>query len=155
MKEFLARGSVLVGIGSRLRGDDAFGPILADRLGGKVHWPVLNVGETPENHIGPILSLEPERVLLIDAVHWGAVPGRIGFFPADEILWGGVSTHATSLRLFAEALFARGGCRVALLGAEPGNTEAGAALSVVMERSVNAVAACVEDLAAACRARAT
>ena len=150
LKEFLKPRSVLVGIGSRLRGDGAFGPVLADRLQGKVHWPVLDVGETPENHIGPVLSFEPESVLLVDAVHFGGSPGRIGFFPPDEVAWEGVSTHAASLRLLAEILRSRGGCFVALLGAEPANTGIGAPLSPEVKHAVDVIAACVEQLASAC-----
>lgn len=151
LKAFLGPCAVLVGIGNRLRGDDAFGPILVDLLQGKVHWPVLDVGETPENYIGSILSLEPKQVLLLDAAKWGAPPGKIGFFPSGEILWGSISTHAASLRLFAEVLGDRGGCVAALLAAQPGSTEMGAPLSTEVKQSVNAIAACVESFAGACR----
>jgi len=146
LKRFMGPPAVLVGIGNRLRGDDAFGPLLIDRLNGKVPWQAVDVGETPENYIGRILSLEPERVLLLDAVHWSATPGRIGFFPSSQIPWGGISTHAASLRLFAEVLRDQGKCLVAVLGAEPGNTDLGAPLSREMERSVRAVAETLEHL---------
>ena len=149
LKEFLRPRSVLVGIGNALRGDDAFGVVLADRLSGKVRWPVLSVGETPENHIGPILSSEPDRVLLMDAVTCGAAPGRIAFFAPDEILCGGVSTHAASLGLFAEMLCAWGGCSAAVLGAEPCHMEMAAPLSDEVAHGVNVVAAFVEELGSA------
>jgi len=137
---FLRPRSVLVGVGSRLRGDDAFGPLLVDRLHDQVCWPLCDAAETPENYIGRIASHEPERVLILDAVRSGVAPGRIGFFPAGAICVGGVSTHMISLRLFAELLAARTACAVALLGAEPGRTAVGAPLSPEMEASLSTVA---------------
>jgi len=119
IEEFLCPGMVVVGIGNRLRGDDGFGPFLVDDLRGRVGWPLVDAGETPENHIGRIVSLSPERVLLLDAVAWGARPGEIGFFPSEAIPFDGVCTHSMSLRLFADMLTARADCRVGLLGIQP------------------------------------
>ena len=150
LKEFLAPSTLFVGIGNRLRGDDAFGPALIERLHGLASWPLLDAGETPENYIGRVLSFRPEQVLLFDAVRWAGAPGAIGFFQYDEIPWEGGCTHAASLRLFAEALYVRGKCVTALLGAEPRNLEFGAQLSVDMEQSVEAVAAYIKGLDIAC-----
>jgi len=132
-----------VGIGNRLRGDDGFGPLLVDHLRGCVGWPLVDAGETPENHIGRIVSFSPERVLLLDAVAWGSRPGGIGFFPGDEIPFDGVCTHSMSLRLFADMLTARADCAVGLLGIQPKGLELGRPLSAEVESGVGEVAACL------------
>ena len=139
---FLRPRTALVGIGNRLRGDDAFGPLVVDKLAGRSPWPVWDAGEAPEGDIGRIASLKPERVLLLDAVRWGASPGAIGFFALQTIPWQGVSTHAISLRLFAELLSYRTGCTVALLGPEPRYTGMGLPLCAEVRGSVE----CVVDL---------
>ena len=136
LSDFVTPRAVLVGIGNRLRGDDAFGPILIDRLQGRVPWPLVDTGETPENYVGKVLSFGPDRVLLLDAVRWGEAPGTLGFFRADEIPWGGASTHGASLRLFADLLRAENGCVSALLGPEPACTDVCAPLGPDVERSV-------------------
>ena len=140
LEEFLRPRLILVGIGNRLRGDDAFGPILVDRLRGRISSPLFDAAETPENYIGRIASLEPERILILDAVRWGASPGCIGFFPTDAIPFGGVSTHAVSLRLFAELTASRAECPVALLGAEPKGTAMGDPLSPEVGTSIDRLA---------------
>lgn len=137
---FLRPRTVLVGVGNRLRGDDAFGPMLVERLRGRVSWPTWDSGETPENDIGRIASFEPRRTLVLDAVTWRAAPGRIGFFALEDIPLAGVSTHAISLRMFAELLSARAGCPVALLGVEPQDTGFASPISDGMARSLDRIA---------------
>jgi len=148
IEEFLCPGMVVVGIGNRLRGDDGFGPFLVDDLRGRVGWPLVDAGETPENHIGRIVSLSPERVLLLDAVAWGARPGEIGFFPSEAIPFDGVCTHSMSLRLFADMLTARADCRVGLLGIQPKGLELGRPLSAEVGSGVREVAACLAEASA-------
>jgi Ni,Fe-hydrogenase maturation factor len=41
--------SVLLAVGNAMRGDDALGPTLADRLQGKVSATIVDAGEVPEN----------------------------------------------------------------------------------------------------------
>jgi len=147
LEAFLCPAAVLVGVGNRLRGDDAFGPRVLDRLRGRVGWPFCDVGEAPENHIGNILAHRPQCVLLLDAVRWGRSPGTIGFFRAKAVPFGGCSVHRPSLRLVLELLSHGGRCRTALLGVEPEATAFGAPLSVAVARSIERVAKHVVRLA--------
>jgi len=153
LAEFLVAPSVLVGIGNRLRGDDAFGPAVVERLRGKIGWPLIDAGEAPENFIGKILASGASRVLLLDSARWEGEPGEIGFFCPEAIPWGGVSTHGASLRLLCDLLRARGGCESALLGVEPVCTEVCAPLSPEIAKSVAAAAAFLLRLAVAGEAR--
>jgi len=146
---FLRPGSILVGIGNRLRGDDAFGPMLIDRMR-EYHdmpWRVFDAEETPENLSGAIAALEPESVLLLDACRSVGAPGDVSLFPMEAIPYGGISTHAPSLRLFAEFLSWRVSCPVAILGVEPCVLSMGAPLSPAVERSLDTVAGVLERLA--------
>ena len=144
---FLLGPAVLVGIGNRLRGDDAFGPTLIDRLRGRVGWTLIDAGDVPENFVGKIVASGAPRALLLDTARWGGEPGEIGFFSPDAIPWGGVSTHGASLRLLCDLLQARGGCAAALLGAEPLSMEVSAPLSPPLAKSASAAAAFLKRLA--------
>ena len=45
---------LILGIGNRLRGDDAVGSILAERLAKKLDVPIIDEGNVPENYLAPI-----------------------------------------------------------------------------------------------------
>jgi hydrogenase maturation protease len=75
-------GAVVIGIGNRLRGDDALGPIVADALRERLSVPV-------REHTGESLSLiaewsGAESVILVDAVRSGGEPGEIRRFDLIE-----------------------------------------------------------------------
>lgn len=80
---------LIIGVGNRLRGDDAVGPLAIDRLKESPdlpdNWLLIDAGEVPENALGLVEKEKPDRVLLIDACDWGAEPGEVRFFSADEL----------------------------------------------------------------------
>ncbi|MBD3277109.1 MAG: hydrogenase maturation protease, partial [Candidatus Aegiribacteria sp.] len=67
---------VFVGIGNLLKGDDALGPKLVEELASK-GLKTVDAGTTPENYIGKVASMEPDTVVLIDAVHLDSKPGSV------------------------------------------------------------------------------
>jgi len=140
LANFLRPGAVLVGVGNRLRGDDACGPLLADRLRGRIPWAVCDAATAPENTIGLIARLCPTAIIFLDAVSWGAPAGQIGFFPEQAIPWGGISTHAVSLRLLAAFLREDRDTPVALLGVQPAQMVLGTPPSAAVRAAVASIA---------------
>ena len=59
LKRLLIGKVVIVGIGNSLRGDDALGPLLVERLKERVKVPCIDAGRSLENYIGKILKEEP------------------------------------------------------------------------------------------------
>jgi len=146
---FIRPPAALVGIGNRLCGDDAFGPLVIDRVRHRIPWPVWDSGDTPEGDTGRIAAFEANSVLLLDAVVWGAAPGEIGFFQAHEIPRQGVSTHAASLRLFSDLLNQCTQWPVALLGVTPKQTGLAQPLSEEVEAGLEQVCRFLVETAAA------
>ena len=104
----LRRDACLVGVGNRLKGDDAAGPLLVDALASTVTFPCLDVGVAPENHLERVVATGAAVVVVADAMDFGAAPGTTRLFK-DVALAGGLSTHALSLELATDYLRARGG----------------------------------------------
>ncbi|MBU0630667.1 MAG: hydrogenase 3 maturation endopeptidase HyCI [Candidatus Margulisbacteria bacterium] len=106
LKTLLGERTVVMGVGSLLKKDDALGPLIISKLidRGFVKYPLIDAGTTPENYIGKIAGLEPDLLLIIDAADFGAAPGTIALFNSAEILLKGFSTHDLSLKTFAEHL---------------------------------------------------
>jgi hydrogenase 3 maturation protease len=70
--------TVVVCVGNRLRGDDGLGPLVAQKLRGRLKGTtVIDCRTTPENHILEIVALNPEIVLLVNAIDEGERPGTI------------------------------------------------------------------------------
>lgn len=80
---------LIIGVGNRMRGDDAFGTMAIDRLQKSPdlppNWLLIDAGEVPENALGLVEKEKPARVLLIDACDWGVQPGEVRFFNSDEL----------------------------------------------------------------------
>jgi hydrogenase maturation protease len=117
----LARGrrTAVVGVGNRLRGDDAIGSLVAARLAGRVAAPVVDAETVPENYLDVLLDSAAEVVLFVDAADHGGAPGEWCLAPAAELVGSCTSTHAMSLRLLCRALAERD-VACWLIGIQPG-----------------------------------
>ena len=66
LKSLLSNASKLciVGIGNRMKGDDAAGPMLIDLLDGRTKATCIDAGVAPENYLEKIVAAKPDVVLL-------------------------------------------------------------------------------------------
>ncbi len=131
----LARRWLLVGVGNDLRGDDAFGPLLARALA-RAGRPAIDAGPAPESFTGPILRHAPEVILFADAAEMGAAPGTLRLLPAEALGEAGGSTHDPSLRLLLAFLGAQAEFSAWVLAAQPAGREFGAAVSAEMREAL-------------------
>jgi hydrogenase 3 maturation protease len=135
----------VLGVGNVSRGDDAAGVLCAEalvRLAAPSANPRLKVfvaHEAPENFTGAVRDFGPSHVLVIDAAAGGYPPGTI--FPVDPAVIPDedVSTHRAPLSTLAAYLERTVGCRVVILGIEPGAFETRAALSPGVQAAVESL----------------
>lgn len=131
---------VILGIGSTLRGDDAAGPLVCERLSGRVPARVIDAGAVPENYIGPILEASPDVLFIVDAVDFGGRPGQIRVCAPDEIHGFTFSTHALSLHLSIDLIRREKDVEVCVIGVQAGRTKFGDCLSPAMGKAVETLA---------------
>ncbi len=136
--DLLERRWLLVGIGNDLRGDDAFGPLLARRLKA-AGLPALDVGSAPENATGPIRRADPDVLILADATHLGAPPGTLSILSPGALTNSGTSTHDPSLRLLLGYLAANKPIDAVVLAAQPASLLFGSEPSREIHASIDAV----------------
>jgi hydrogenase maturation protease len=139
LSPLLARPWLLVGVGSDLRGDDAFGPLLARRLAG-AGLPALDAGTSPESATGPILRRGAEVLILADVGDLGAPPGTARLLEPAALALGGTSTHDPSLSLLTAYLTSQRPMTVRVLAVQPARKGLGAPVSPE-------VLAAIDDLA--------
>jgi len=127
---------LILGVGNGLKGDDAAGPLVCERLSGKLSAKVIDAGAAPENHIRPILEAAPSILLIVDAVDFGGQPGQIRLLGPEQIRKSGLSTHALSLHLFIDVLRREGDMDVHLIGIQAGHTRLGDPVSPAVEGAI-------------------
>jgi hydrogenase 3 maturation protease len=149
-----ARGLVVLGVGNRLRGDDAIGCLVCDELL-KLAAPVpclsiFDCGAAPENYIRPVADRNPERILVVDCCDFGGEPGAFRRFCRDDIeqlSYGLLSTHTLPLTLTVEMLALETGAEIELLGVQPQQMEFGTDLSPAVRAALPALVQFVRDRA--------
>ncbi len=143
------RRVVLLGVGAELRGDDAAGVLIAERIE-SLHFPdvrALAGGTAPENLTGEIRQLSPSHLIIVDTADMGEEPGTIRLVDPKEI--GGMSfgTHALPLSVLAGYLAHETGCAVSIMGIQPRSLEFDAGLTPevaqAVEEAVQALSRCL------------
>jgi hydrogenase 3 maturation protease len=143
----MLEGRVVVAcVGNQLRGDDGVGPFVASLLISTDRVRVVDCGETPENYLGVISSHRPDRVLIVDAAHFGGDPGEIRTVSKAEITGGGISSHDAILTLFADYIEAGSGAKTFFLAIQPENTQVGTGLSRQVEAAGREIAAAINEI---------
>jgi hydrogenase 3 maturation protease len=121
--------AVFVGIGSELRGDDAVGVVIVNRLAelaksaGCSRFLFLNGGSAPENILGEIRAFQPDIIVFIDAAILGGAPGTVQLIDTRREKISGVSfcTHSLPLTIIAEYIRQTVPCEIFIIGIEPGD----------------------------------
>ena len=120
---------VFVGIGSELRGDDAVGVIIINRLAELAksadcpRFLFINGGSAPENILGEIREFRPEIIVFIDAAVLGCEPGTIKVIDTSREKITGISfcTHTLPLAIIANYIKQAIPCEIFVIGIEPGD----------------------------------
>ncbi len=136
----------LIGVGNIFRGDDGAGPRLIEKLTGKVKFPVIDASEVPENYSGWILKSDLKRIVFVDAVEFGGVPGEVRLIPVEQLMISASSTHRMSLHFMVWYLKENWDGEVLLLAVQPASLELTDALSDEVENAVEKLAKFFEDL---------
>jgi hydrogenase 3 maturation protease len=137
---------VLVGIGNTLKGDDAFGPALVERLSGKVAAVCIDAGTAPENYTRKIVQEKPDTILLVDAVSLELPAGEYEILNKADIMKVGLTTHDISPRMFIEYLEQQTTAKIYLLGIQPQSLGLGEEMSLPVLKTLNTIAQTIEEV---------
>ena len=95
-----------------------------ERLYGKIEADLLDVGEVPESYLSRITDLQPDTVLILDAVDEDK-PGSLAIIETSDLGNLNLSTHKMGLDLFMRYLQQLTGADVFMLGIQPQTTHLG------------------------------
>jgi len=171
LREHLA-GAVriaLLGVGSELRGDDAVGVLVAQRLArrpplkspaagpratrmprsaayGRPAFRVFVGGTAPENLTGEIKRFRPTHLIIVDAAEFAQAPGTVRLIDPENAEGVTFSTHSLPLSVLAGYLRQHFPCAVAIVGVQPGTLTFGATLSPPVRRAASRIVSAIRDI---------
>lgn len=141
---------LVIGCGNRLRGDDAAGPLVVERLSERAPPGGIRCLDAGTAGVAAVLAMRgAEYVVFVDACMSGAEPGTIRELSAADVMaatagGGELSTHGIrwdqALVLARAVLGDAVPRRVSVYLIEAGTLAAGARLSPAVERAVKEVA---------------
>ena len=137
--ENIRAGCLILGIGNRLRGDDAAGSVVAERLAAGAMPHALDCAEAPENYLARIEQLQPRDVLFVDVVAFGQKPGTVRLFRGETFPVQAVSTHAAGLAPLMGFIAASVVAECWVLAIQPADVTYGAALSQPVQKAVEEI----------------
>jgi len=146
LTEILSGRVVIACIGNRMRGDDGVGPYVAGLIRETDLVRVVDCGETPENFLGTIARLNPEKVVIVDAAYFGGSPGEIRIVGKEEITGGGASTHDAILTVFADYIEAETGAQTFFIAIQPSRTTIGDSMSEDVAEAGKRLAAAINEI---------
>jgi hydrogenase 3 maturation protease len=126
-----------MGVGNRIKGDDALGPVLMDRLASRITIPIINAEDVPENYLGPLESSGADLVLIVDAADFKGSPGEVRLIEMDDLAGQALSTHTADLSLLFQAIPAGSRPEGVLIGIQPGSMDFLTGLSDPVLRSLD------------------
>jgi len=136
LRKFRGSKTLIVGIGNTLKGDDGAGPLVCQRLSGKVCAEIIDAGTVPENYIQPIVEKAPQNLLIIDAMDFGASAGTINIFKPEQLNTLVTSTHTLSPHLFVDMIRREIAVDVHFIGIQPAQTQLGQSISQQVSHSI-------------------
>ncbi len=123
------RKKLFVGIGNVLKRDDGVGVYISNRIIPADDIYVLTVETSIENYIGKINSIEPDILILIDAVDMGASPGTTKTLSINQIQDMTFNTHSISLARFSDFFK----MEIFIVGIQPEKIEFGENISYIVQ----------------------
>jgi len=141
-------GTIVLGIGNRLGGDDAAGTCVVDMLNRGRHRAnallppeimAIDAGTAPESYTSVIRQHRPDLLILIDAADMGLPPGVLRVITREKISILSFSTHNIPLSTFISYVEEFCG-EILLVGVQPERTEIGNGLSKAVRKSVKKLA---------------
>ena len=137
LKPFRDSSTVIMGIGNILKGDDAAGPLVCERLKNEnISADVIDAATVPENYIQTIIKKAPRNLIVIDAVSFDAAPGTIKEFHTEQLDSLIISTHTLSPRIFIDMIRRSIELNVMFIGIQPEHTQLGSPVSTQVSQAI-------------------
>lgn len=148
-----AKRIAVLGIGSRLKSDDASGVITAVRLKELIaekpaarDVEIFIGGTAPENITSEIKKFSPDTIIIIDSADMGSSPGGIKLIKSEDIGGISLSTHNLPATMLIEYLRQFLKCKVWIIGIQPKSLKFGENPSAEVSKAAELLAGTLADI---------
>jgi hydrogenase 3 maturation protease len=145
LNHILSMKPAIIGIGNELRGDDAAGILLVQKIQNSGYQNSIIVYSTPENYLNKIAKIRCDARLWIDVINWGARPGAYKIFDVDEIGQYAISTHNFSPIVLVDYLNSLRYIPNYFLGIQPQKMGLGDKISTPVRDTITKIATFIID----------
>lgn len=132
----------VLGIGNELRGDDAAGLRVAEKLQQELESSsvlIVPAGSVPENFSLDVKDFGPDHIILIDSVDLGNDPGSVFKIDPSDISNPSLSTHSISLEKIIGYWKDNTNANIIFLGIQPKRLGFDSGFSEEVENSVEKI----------------
>ena len=134
-----------MGIGNTMRGDDALGPLIIDKLYEKLstidkntdNIYLLNAATAPENHTIEVRKIQPSHIIIVDAVEFDAEDGTFLIIDKNQIDTFNFSTHSMPLSFLINYIEEYIHSQIMTIGIKPKDMTRVNTVSAEIEESMN------------------
>ncbi|OGS14333.1 MAG: hypothetical protein A2234_10230 [Elusimicrobia bacterium RIFOXYA2_FULL_58_8] len=131
--------TLVITLGSTLRADDGVGPYVCARVRfARPDLRLLDAGTTPENIAQQAIDWKPDKVILIDAAHFGGRAGEARVIPLEAVNRATVlSTHSFPLSVTFSIVKEDTGAELVVVGVQVKSLEYGEGLCPEVEETAS------------------
>jgi len=97
-----SKSILFVGVGNRLKSDDAIGINICEKIRQTARKQVLIVESGIEKFVGKINTISPDILVMVDCTDFNKEPGHFNLFPISETQDNTLHTHTISLLRISE-----------------------------------------------------
>lgn len=145
--------TLLITIGNSLREDDGVGPFIGENIRSKngrfdehssghgtrhslENFKIINAYSAPENIVSAAVDFKPDKIILIDAAHFGGMPGEIRIIPLDKMAkYSSLSTHNFPLQVIFGIILEDTGATLTIIGVQSEKMDYGENLSLEVKNT--------------------
>lgn len=132
---------LILGIGNRLRSDDAAGSIIAEKCK-LLGLPSIDTEYMPENYIAVVRRYNPEKIIIVDTCDMALTPGEVRNIPLHKIHSSMVTTHGMPLVTLIQMLQVIT-TNIIFIGIQPTSVDVGDTVSLPVQEAIEWIVDCL------------
>ncbi|MCX8124838.1 MAG: hydrogenase maturation protease [Spirochaetes bacterium] len=132
---------LILGIGNRLRSDDAAGSIIAEKCK-SMGLPSIDAEYMPQNYIAIVRRYNPQKIVIIDTCDMALSSGEFRRIPINKISNEVITTHSMPMVDILHKL-QEITPEITFIGIQPHNIDVGDTVSIPVQEAIEKVIDCI------------